>query len=63
MEDLMGALRGLKRDAFSFAKRVYKKNKKTVKVPKGHMTKYMGGYLKKGKQCLTPVALNPATQE
>ncbi len=50
MPDLMESLRGLKRDAFSFAKRVYKKNKKpTVKVPKGHMTKYMGGYLKKGK--------------
>ena len=49
MPSLMDTFRGLRNDAFSFAKRVYKKNKKTVKVPKGHMTKYMGGYLKKGK--------------
>jgi hypothetical protein len=47
MVNLLGTLKELKNDAFSFAKRIYKKNKKTVKVPKGHMTKYMGGYLKK----------------
>lgn len=46
MADLQADLKGIKKDIFSFARRIFGQRKK-IKVPKGHMTKYMGGYLKK----------------
>lgn len=48
MADLQQDFNSLKKGIFAFVRKQFKQKKK-IKVKKGHMTQYMGGYLKKEK--------------